>query len=251
MIDLHAHILPGVDDGPANLEEALAVLRASAEDGVEVIAATPHVRDDYPTTPEVLERGLAEVRRAVEREGIPIRVVGGGELALDRLPRLTRDELARFALGGGRHLLVEAPYAGWPLDLAERLFQLQLQGFVPVLAHPERNLEVQSSPELLRQHVERGALVQVTSASLDGRLGRRAAAAARTLLARGLAHVLASDAHGAEIRAVGLSRAAAAVKDEQLARWLVHDVPTAILDGTEPPERPAPTRRRRFAWPRG
>ena len=251
MIDLHAHILPGLDDGPATLGEALAVLRAAAADGVQVIAATPHVRDDYPTTPAQLEHGLAAVRRAAEEEGIPIRVVGGGEIALDRLPRLSRDELARFALDEGRYVLVEAPYAGWPLDLAQRLFDLELHGFVPVLAHPERNVEVQAAPELLREHVGRGALVQVTSASLDGRLGRRAAAAARTLLARELVHLLASDAHGAELRAFGLSRAVVAVKDERLARWLVHDVPAAILDGRAPPERPPPARRRRFAWPRG
>ncbi|HSL65455.1 MAG TPA: CpsB/CapC family capsule biosynthesis tyrosine phosphatase, partial [Gaiellaceae bacterium] len=227
--------------------DALEILRGAAVDGVEVVAATPHVRDDYPTTPAVLERGLADVRQAVADAGLPIRVVAGGEIALDRLPRLSQDDLARFALGGGRHVLLEAPYVGWPLDLAERLFQLQLHGFVPVLAHPERNLEVQGEPELLRAHVERGLLVQVTAASLDGRLGRRSAATARVLLARGLAHLLASDAHGAEIREVGLSRAAAAVGDEPLARWLVRDVPAAILEGTEPPERPAPARRR-LAW---
>jgi protein-tyrosine phosphatase len=251
MIDLHSHLLPGVDDGPETLEEALDILRSAAADGVKVIAATPHVRDDFPTTPEMIERGLDDVRRAVERERIPIRVVGGAELALDRLPLLSSGELARFALDGGRYLLVEAPYVGWPLDLAHRLFELQVRGFTPVIAHPERNTEIQLMPELLRSHVERGSLVQVTAASLDGRLGKRTAEAGRKLVATGLAHLIASDAHAAQIRKTGLSHAAAAVKDQRLAWWLVHDVPEAILRGSELPPRPVPVTRRRFAWPRG
>lgn len=245
MIDLHAHILPGLDDGPATLDEALAVLRAAAEDGVSVIAATPHVRDDYPTTPEAMERSLAALRRALEAEGTPIRVVSGGELALDWLGRLTDQDLGRFTLGaGGRYVLVETPYAGWPLDMGQRLFELQLSGFTPVIAHPERNGDVQSRPELLRPLVEAGALVQVTAASLDGRLGRSSADAGRTLVAAELAHLIASDVHDAAGR-VGLSDAASAVGDDRLKRWLLYDVPLAIIEGRDAPRRPVPASRRR------
>ena len=244
MIDLHAHILPGLDDGPATLDEALAILRSAARDGVEVIAATPHVRDDYPTTADAMESGLAEVRRAADEAGIPIRVVGGGEIAVARLGALSEDELRRFALGGSRYVLVEPPYAGWPLDLAHRLFELQVRDLTPVIAHPERNPDVQDDPELLRPHVERGALVQVTAASIDGRLGRRTAAVARELVRSRLAHLLASDAHGFETRAVGLRRAATAVGDDGLSRWLVRDVPAAMLEGRELPPRPSPSRGR-------
>jgi protein-tyrosine phosphatase len=243
VIDLHAHILPGLDDGPATLQEALGVLRAAAGDGIRVIAATPHVRDDYPTTPDAMERGLAELRLAVERERIPIRVVGGGEIALDRLHHLADDDLRRFTLGGGgRYVLVETPYAGWPLDLAQRLFTLQLSGFTPVIAHPERNADVQSRLELLRPLVERGALVQVTAASLDGRFGKSAGDAARGLVAAELAHLIASDAHPGR---VGLPYAASALGDDRLERWLLHDVPLAIIEGTSTPRRPTPARRRR------
>jgi protein-tyrosine phosphatase len=249
MIDLHAHILPAVDDGPTTVEEALAVLRAAADDGIEVIAATPHVRDDYPTTPEAMERAIAELRRPLERAGIPIRLVRGGEIALERLHLLTDEDLRRFTLGGGgRYLLVETPYVGWPLDLAQRLFPLQLSGFTPVIAHPERNVDVQSRPELLRPLVERGVLVQVTAASLDGRLGRSSARAARGLVAAGLAHLIASDAHAPRVRGAGLSSAASVLGDNRLARWLVHDVPLAIIGGSDLPHRPAPAvRHRRFA----
>jgi len=252
MIDLHAHILPGVDDGPATLAEALGVLHTAANCGTQVIAATPHVRDDYPTTPDAMERGLAELRRALERDGIAIRVVGGAEIALEWLHLLTDEDLRRFTLGGGgRHVLVEAPYVGWPLDLAQRLFPLQLSGFTPVIAHPERNADVQSRPELLRPLVERGVLVQVTAASLDGRLGRQSADTARTLVALGLAHLIASDAHGPRLRHAGLSDAASTIRDDRLARWLLHEVPLAIINGRNAPHRPAAAmRQRRFAWAR-
>ena len=243
MIDLHSHVLPGLDDGARSLEEAVAICDAAAADGTEVLAATPHVREDYPTTADEMEEALARVRDAV---GDEIRLVPGGELALDELAR-PAEELRRFALGGSpRYLLVEMPYVGWPLDLADRLFRLQAAaGLMPVLAHPERNRDVQARPALLEPLVAAGVVVQLTAASVDGRLDRRARACAETLLELGLAHLIASDAHAPTLRAVGLSSSAQAVGDAALARWLTVDVPGAILDGGELPERPA---RRRRGW---
>ena len=140
MIDLHSHVLPGLDDGAADLDEAVAICRAAAAAGIEVLAATPHVRDDYPTTPDQMEDALAALRDAA---GDIVRLVPGGELDLAELDR-PRDELRRFALAGTRrYLLVETPYVGWPLDLADKLFRLRRAGITPVLAHPERNREVQ------------------------------------------------------------------------------------------------------------
>jgi protein-tyrosine phosphatase len=245
MFDLHSHVLPGLDDGASDLEQALLICRAAAADGIEVIAGTPHVRDDYGTTPEQMEDALARLQPAAE--GI-VRVVGGGELDLAELDRPPA-ELRRFGLAGNPEvLLVETPYVGWPLDLADRLFRLRAAGFRAVLAHPERNPEVQSRPELLEPVVAGGTLVQLTAASVDGRLGRRTADTARLLLDRRLAHLIASDAHEAHVRAVGMGAAAAAVGDDALADWLTVAVPGSIVDGTRLPERPAPPRgrRRRF-----
>ena len=202
MIDLHSHVLPGIDDVASDLDAAIAICEAAVADGIEVLAATPHVRDDYPTTPEQMEAALDEVREAV---GDTIRLLPGGELDLEELDR-PAEELARFGLGGNpRMLLVETPYAGWPLDLADRLFRLRLAGFDAVLAHPERNPDVQARPELLEPLVGTGTLVQLTAASVDGRLGRRTKACALDLLDRGLAHLIASDAHEPEVRSIGLS----------------------------------------------
>ena len=241
MIDLHSHVLPGLDDGVRTIDEALALCAAAAGEGVEVLAATPHVRHDYPTTPAQMEEALAAVRAADP----PVQVVSGGELDLAELDR-PKDELARFGLGGTRWLLVETPYWGWPLDITERLSRLRLQGFGVVLAHPERNADVQERPELLDPLVADGTLVQLTAASVDGRLGTRPARCARALIDRGLAHLIASDAHAPDVRAVGLRAAFASLHDEELARWLVDDVPRSILHDVEPPPRPVIRPRRRW-----
>ena len=240
VIDLHSHILPGVDDGAATLEEALEIARSAVEDGVRVLAATPHVRDDYPTTPEMMEARLAEVRAALAREGVELDVRPGGEVALDRLLRLSPEELRRFGLGGNpAYVLLEFPYYGWPLELGERVFALRAEGITAVIAHPERNSDVQARPDRLRELVDAGALVQLTAASLDGRLGRRSRDAAHALLELELAHLVASDAHAPSLRAAGLASAAASLDDADLARWLTVDVPRAVVDGTALPERPA------------
>jgi protein-tyrosine phosphatase len=242
VIDLHSHVLPGLDDGAATIEEAVAICEAAAADGVTTLAATPHVRHDYPTSPDAMEGALAQVRAAV---GDALTLLPGGELDLAELDR-PAEELRRFALGGSpAWLLVETPYVGWPLDLGEKLFKLRLAGFDTVLAHPERNRDVQARPELLDRIVAGGTLVQLTAASVDGRLGSRARKAAFALLERGSAHLVASDAHTAAVREIGLTRAVDALEDAALARWLTEDVPRAIVDGARVPPRPQKARPRR------
>jgi protein-tyrosine phosphatase len=251
VIDLHCHILPGIDDGPETLAGSLELARAAVADGIAVVAATPHVRDDWPTTPQSMERLVRELRIALEREAIPLDVRPGGEVALDELPRLG-DTVRRYALAGNpRYLLVEMPYRGWPLDIAHKFFDLLARGITPVLAHPERNSDVQEQPERLAPLVEQGALVQLTAASVDGRLGRRARSTSFRLLDLELAHLIASDAHAPSVRTLTLTAAAEAVGGGDLARWLTLDVPAAIANDGAVPTRPALRRRRPwFATPR-
>src|SRR5256885_1189162 len=133
MIDLHTHVLPGVDDGARSLEESVAMARAAAEDGVRVLAATPHVRSDYPTTADVMEPLVDQLRAAVAAAGLDVEVLRGGELALEDAARLDDGELGRFGLGGGATLLLEFPYSGWPLELEMQLFALHTRGFRTLL----------------------------------------------------------------------------------------------------------------------
>lgn len=247
MIDLHSHILPGVDDGVESLDAALELARSAVADGITAMAATPHVREDYPTSPARMETLVEQVRALLAEHGVALDVLTGGEIAFERLPLLEQGELQRFGLGGNPQvLLLEFPYYGWPLGLEQRIFDLRARGFEVVLAHPERNQDVQEKPEALSHAVEMGALVQITAASLDGRLGRRTHGTAKRLLELGSAHLIASDAHAPGIRQVGMSSAAAAVDDEALARWLTHDVPQALVEETRVPPRPETRKRRRW-----
>ena len=251
MIDLHAHILPGVDDGPHTMDDACALARAAVDAGVRVMAATPHVRHDYPTTPDQMETGLAMLRARLAEEQIPLELLSGAEIALDALADLSQDELSRFGLGGNpRCLLLETPYVGWPPGIAQILFQLQVHGYRTVLAHPERNGEVQAQPDLLRPLVDAGALVQLTAASLDGRLGARVQKTALRLIASGCAHLIASDAHAPTVRRVGMADAVAAIDDPALAAWLSCAVPGALVADGRIPDRPTPIGRPRRFWRR-
>jgi len=248
MIDLHSHILPGVDDGVATLEEARALARAVMADGATAIAATPHVREDWPTSADRMEEAVAALRMDFAEQGIGLEVLTGGEISLEQLETLGRDELRRFTLAGSmRYLLVEFPYTGWPLGLESAIHDLGADGLIALLAHPERNRSVQEQPERLERVIGAGALVQLTASSVDGRGGTAARAAARRLLELGFAHVIASDAHNPAVREAGLSAAVAAIGDPALAQHLVQEVPAAIVAGTPVPALPRMRRRARLA----
>lgn len=240
MIDLHTHILPGVDDGTRSLEEAREVALDAAAEGVTVLAATPHVRDDYPTTAEVMEEGVAELRADFAAQGIPVQVLPGAEVDIGILWALPQEELRRLTLAQtGRYLLLEMPYRGWPVALDTAVSRLVWLGIIPLLAHPERNPEVQDRPERLRTLVDAGALAQVTAASLNGGLDRASQAAAIRLLELRLAHVLASDTHGPHITREGIGAATRRLADPDLARYLTVEAPGAIIAGEPVPERPS------------
>jgi protein-tyrosine phosphatase len=243
MIDLHSHVLPGLDDGARDEEEALAIGRAAAADGTRVLAATPHVREDYPTTADAMEGALGRLREAFAEQGIELTLLPGGEVALEEARGRPVEELRRFGLGGNpRYLLVETPYLAWPASFDVVLGRLVACDITPVIAHPERNADVQQRPELLARAVEAGALVQVTAASLDGSLGGTARRCARRLLGLELVHLIASDAHAPQVRSTGMSAAFRAVGDERLARWLTSGVPGAIVNDAPLPRRPQRSR---------
>jgi protein-tyrosine phosphatase len=250
VIDLHTHILPGLDDGPRTLAESVSMARAALADGIRTIAATPHVRADYSTSASEMERAVTELRAELRAEGIELQLCTGGEIALDRLEIIEAEELLRFGLASNpNYLLLEFPYYGWPLALPSQVIELRGRGITAVIAHPERNVDVQAAPERMQQIVEHGALVQLTSASIDGRLGRLSCKTAFRLLELGLGHLVASDSHAPSVRSVGMSAAVKALGDFDLARWLTEDVPAAIVADAPIPARPAPRRRRRRFWP--
>lgn len=245
MIDLHSHLLPGIDDGAPDLEHALDLARAAADQGTRVLAATPHLRADFPDVrPEELASRCEEIRGAIADAGIELEVVQGGEAGVMWAVNAGDDELRAGSYGArGTDLLVETPYG--PLnDTFERLlFTLPDRGYRLLLAHPENNPTFQRTPERLHELVERGVLLQVTARSLirsDRRRGARPLAEA--LVRDGFAHVLASDAHsGHQLRPPALGAGAVAATElvgAGRAKWLVEDAPAAILAGEPLPEAP-------------
>ena len=243
MIDLHAHILPGLDDGATDLAESLAMARLACADGVRTIVATPHNHDWKPGIGrlDILER-VAHLQSALDAAGISMKCVPGVEAYLT--PNITEqvESGQAFCLGGSRYILVELPLELYPSYVEQAIFELQIKGLAPILAHPERNAVLAREPRRLYQLVERGLLTQLTAASLVGGFGPQVQDAASLFLKHNLAHIIASDAHGVEGRSPVLSAAvaaAAAVVGQARATAMVTTVPESILAGerlaVEPP----------------
>jgi len=256
VIDLHCHILPGIDDGPASLEESIELARLLEADGVRTVAATPHLRADHPgVVPRELAGRCAELRAALTDDGVNLELIPAGEVDLVWALEAAPDDLRLVSFDQrGMDLLIETPYGPLPSMFEDHLFGLSVQGFRLLLAHPERNPTFQQSPERLAELVRRGTLVQVTASSLTRPTRQsRSARCARHLLANGLAHVLSSDAHGpaALDRAPLLAgRAAAREMVGPRADWLCEDAPRAVLAGDPLPTPPplAASGRARGRW---
>ena len=246
-LDLHAHVLPAVDDGPDTIEGALALLRALQDEGVRTVAATPHVHPAYPTTVATRDERLALVQEATATAGLTITVVQGGDLDLEYAASYDDDLIRAWALGGGPAVLVEFPWGPtWPLALAPTCRDLRLRGFLPIVAHPERSRPVQQRPDRLDQVIASGAVCQITTGSLAGHFGETAQRTAFALLRDRRGHMIASDAHGVNFRGPSFSGARKALTDElgtEYADALEHAAPT-IYEGRVP-QLPYPAEPRR------
>ncbi|MFL5823074.1 MAG: tyrosine-protein phosphatase [Solirubrobacteraceae bacterium] len=254
LVDIHAHLLPGIDDGPDTLEESLDMARAAVSTGIGTIATTPHLRSDFPDVlVEEIGPRCAEVQRALDSEGIPLRVLAGAEISLLWALEASDEQLmlASYAQRG-TDLLIETPSDALMLD--RMLYAVRTKGFRITLGHPERSIQFQGDPEPLARLVEQGVLLQVNAGSLlhrrspPGRLAER-------LCRDGLAHVVASDGHrGQRWRPVtalaDAVRAVAGLFGQERAEWLASASPGAITQGEEIPVAPEileqPRRRRLF-----
>ena len=252
MIDIHLHILPGLDDGARDMDEAVRMCRMARDDGETVLVATPHMLDGlYDVTPEAAREGLAALRARLAEECVDIRLEVGGDVhvATD-IPRLVQEGKALTVADKGSHIMLELPQHVVPTGLSDCLFGAQLAGITPIVSHPERNFAVQEDPDALLPLLEAGNLVQITARSLTGGFGREARECSLELVERGLAHVVASDAHSSTRRRPGLSRAREVVADlvgEEEAAAMFVERPCRIVEGgrVEPPH---PKRRRRRRW---
>lgn len=250
MIDLHCHILPGVDDGPADLEGSLAMAREHVARGTDTVIATPHVSWDYPTTADEIATGVADLNAALTEEGIPLTVLAGAEVALTRAVDLSAQQLAGLRLGDGPWLLLEAPISVDSPGVEGLVGIVQSRGVRVLLAHPERCASFHTDPDLLARLVAGGCLAQVTANALTGFFGRTVQAAARRYVDAGLVHVVSSDSHDATHRSPGMVREMDEAGYGALTEWMGEQVPRSLLAGVPVPPRPAyqpaPERRRWF-----
>ena len=242
--DLHAHILPGVDDGAQTPDDTLEMARVAAQQGTAVVLATPHRKDITEKWSVSYVRDLlSQMNASIRERGIDLTLALGMENHLDL--DLTGDVTKGLALpiNDTRYILVEMPFFGRPNYVEDVLFQLQLQGLTPLLAHPERIEAFQRDPEFLVKLVERGMLSQITAGSFLGHFGGRVRKFTYTLLRRGLVHVIASDTHFPDgprspVLSPGVSAAAEIVGHER-AQAMVIGTPKAILEdrpvAVEPP----------------
>lgn len=191
VIDLHCHILPGVDDGALDLADSLAMARQAVNDGIERVCATPHIRHDHDVRIEQVAGRVAELNAALAEEGLPVEVLAGGEVAETAVEDLSDEELALVALGDGEWILLEPAPGPLGDTLLARVAHLAERGHRTLIAHPERHLSADMY-ERIAGLIANGALVQATA---DFFLRERFAAGMRMLAEAGLVHVLASDAH--------------------------------------------------------
>jgi protein-tyrosine phosphatase len=278
MIDLHAHILPDLDDGAETVEEALEMCRVSYKDGTKTIVATPHIlpgiyENDrstilsklqelndalvqsaicHPQSAKSLDSAISTLRsRATAEDGripclsgrqaqsaIPLRVLPGADVhfTADVLHRCKRKEILTVN-DNGKYLMIEFAFQGIPYQAEEVLFHLIAAGIVPIITHPERNLEIGQRPQRYYEMIRMGCLGQVTAMSLTGEFGSGVRRIAEKLLSKRLLHIIASDAHSIDRRPPILSAAVGVAEKmvgKEEAYKMVTDYPQAVLDGKKP-----------------
>jgi protein-tyrosine phosphatase len=244
VIDIHCHVLPGLDDGPPSMPEALALAEAALASGTTTIVATPHIDHTWRVRPQLIPPRAAALEQALESEGIDLQIRTGAEIALSRLADLSPSELSGLRLGDGPYLLLECPLSPTAGDFDALLFRIHSQQESIVLAHPERAPLFQQEPERLARLVEAGLLCSLTAGSVTGAFGEQVRRFSIELLRAGLVHDLSSDAHDHLKRPPGIGDALASAEEQipgigRQSEWLTTLAPAAILAGDPLPPRPA------------
>lgn len=234
MIDLHCHILPGVDDGALDIDDSLGLARQGANDGIERVCATPHIRHDHDVRIEELADRVEALNERLREEGVPVTVLTGGEVAETAVERLGEQELERVALGSGRWILLEPAPGPLSDSLLARVGHLADRRHRAVIAHPERHLSADMH-ERIAALIAAGALVQATA---DCFLRERTAAGMEALVEAGLVHVLSSDAHSSHGgRPLHMAEAFKVLEGIETVAphvgWMRDTAPTAIVQGDD------------------
>jgi protein-tyrosine phosphatase len=242
LIDLHSHLLPGIDDGSKDLAMSLAMARMAAADGISTIACTPHILPGvYNNDGPAIRRAVTRLAKSIAEAAIPISVVAGADVHIAPDLAVQLENGRALTLNNSRYLLLEPPHHVLPPRLDDLIFGLQAAGYVPILTHPERLSWVEGHYDLIRRLVASSVLMQITAGSVMGRFGRRPRYWAERMLDEGLCHLLATDAHNTEQRAPRMADARDVVAQrlgDDEAINLVLRRPHGILNNLSPAELP-------------
>jgi len=197
MVDIHSHILPGIDDGPASIEESIEMLVNTVQSGVDTIVATPHLYPGEYMEPTNLVRQLTQqLQEKADQQNIPIQVIMGRECYLSPEIYLYEKDPKKLTIANnGKYILVEFPFQEIPRYVDELIFELQMKGIVPIIAHVERYFEVVTNPNRLLEFIQAGCIIQVNASSFSGKYGQKSKEIAEILLEHKMVHVIASDIH--------------------------------------------------------
>jgi protein-tyrosine phosphatase len=244
MIDIHHHLLWGMDDGATNMETSVAMAKVAAEDGISHIVCSPHANGTYTYKPREIGEKIIELQGALDREGVALKLGHGCDfhMSYENIQEAKLDP-AKFSINGQGYLLVEIPDYGISRGMTEIFYQLQLAGLTPILTHPERNPTLQADQPRLIDWLRGGVLIQVTAGSVVGRMGRHAQRMAHELLANRWVHFLATDAHNTTARPPKMREAFEVVAEKygpDYARLLCVSNPLAAFLGKPLEQQPEP-----------
>lgn len=235
MIDIHSHLLPGLDDGPKDLAASLELARLAVADGISHAVMTPHYNMRYQeNTSQKVSQAVRDFQSALDIRHIPLQLSSGQEIRLtgDTARLLASDTI--LTIGSiGSYVLLELPSDELPMFVPEALFTIQQLGFVPILAHPERNRHLMAHPEVLATFVSRGVICQVTASSIVGHFGKAVKAFSADIISHGMAHVIASDVHDLPNRQSSMTKAYDLIQKRygQQVAWQFEQNAQAVLAG--------------------
>lgn len=242
-VDIHCHILPGIDDGARDRAEAVEMVRIAHEQNTSTIVTTPH---NFPRSAETVlqesRRRIDQLTRAAGEQGLHVALLSGQEIRITNGFRHQLETGNGVTINENRYVLAEPPFNSFPEYVEEQLAEIMALGYRPVIAHPERNTIIQRDPDIARRLISMGALMQINTGSLLNHYGPGCLEAGEYLLQQELIHVMATDAHGATgsrvpNMQVGFDRVAE-LTDERRAWALARDNPLAITEEREVPYRP-------------
>lgn len=221
MIDIHCHIIPGVDDGAENMDESIKMAKAAARQGIRTLIATPHHQNGAHCNERAeIITALNQLNERIAKEEIPLKILPGQEIRMYGEIINDIDNNKILPLNNTQYMLIELPFGYVPNYTEHLLYQIQLKGYTPIIAHPERNRQLVEDPDILYELVCKGVVTQVTAGSLLGHYGKKAETFSKQLLEANLTHFIASDAHNTDRRPFTLEAAYAKIEKQFGIDWV-------------------------------